>query len=409
MTDAAGATLVMQEIPPGRFSRYDRQNYSLTEAVRVLNRELEPKGFRLVEKGHGKFLDVMFLRNARAEYYRPQLPDQRRTASYNPYARKSNGFDPVRKYQRSVQTISGRDSRNSGQPLGSGLDSHIRTAAHAAAGGGGVRAFPPLHVVEDRIVKVVATRNRTALEIARAIYRPLKSRTRLLDSGPSGMPAFQVMMPETSLPRYVIRQTGGSKPVVQFTVAIDSRRDELTIQGPKTQCQDVVELVQYLDAVEVKKGESLRVVATKSNPMLISKTLRPTLAYLAQAAAQPKKDDPPLPKGKLDPNAAQGVIPIIRGRVTIRDVPGVGLVITGNKEDVEAVMRIIQELDKQGLITAPNVHVHELRHVNSQALADLLTSVYRSLTSLRTGQAATTTTTRSARSRSFPSFARTRY
>jgi general secretion pathway protein D len=376
---SAGATLVMQEVPPGRFSRYDRKKYTLTEAVRVLNRELEPKGFRLVEKSGGRFLDVMFLRSARAEYYRPQLPNQRR--SYRPYSRLDNKFGPVRKLQRSVQTIT---PRRAGDRHGSA----VQTASHSSPGRD-VGAFPPLHEVEDTVVRVVATRNRPALEVARAIYKPLKSRSKLLNSGPSGLPAFEVFPPDLPAHR-AVRQVGGRAKVSLFTIAIDSRRDELTVKAPKTQCEGVIELIRYLDAVDVKRGETVRVVAPNSNAALIAKTLRPQLALLVQAgkAAQPR-EQPPQPAGKQPaPKGEEGIVfPVIRGRVTIREING-QLVVTGNKEDVEAVLRIIRELDRQGLITAPNIKVHFLKHVNSQALADLLTNVYRQLTTLRTGATA---------------------
>jgi general secretion pathway protein D len=390
VADAAGATLVMQEVPPGRFTRYDRQNYSLTEAVRVLNRELEPKGYRLVEKGHGKFLDVMFLRSARAEYYRPQLPNQRgRRAARNPYARSNDGFEPVKRIRRSVQTISARDFRDSRKPRDSGRDSQVRTAAHSAPEGS--RAFPPLQAVEDTVVRVVATRSRPALEIARAIYAPLKSRSKLLNSGPSGMPAFEVYPPEIPRRRGAVRQVAGNVKHPLYTIGIDSRRDELTVKATKSQCRDVVELINYIDAIEVRRGETLKVVATNTNASLIANALRPQLAYLAQAAAaQPKKDEPPPQVGKQPaPRPGEFVFPPIRGRVIIREVGG-NLVITGNQEDVDAVMQIIRQLDLQGLLTAPNIKVHMLRHVNSQSLAELLTNVYRQLTTIRTGQTTTT-------------------
>jgi len=388
VAEAAGVTLVMQEVPPGRFSRYDRQDYSLTEAIRVLNRELEPKGFRLVEKGNGKFLDVLFLRSARAEYHRPQLPNQRPKAR-NPYARSNDGFEPVKRIQRSVHTISARDSRDFGKSLESGRDSRIQTAAHSAPQRS--RAFPPLHAVEDTVVRVVATRSRPALEIARAIYAPLKSRSKRLYWGPSGMPAFEVYPPETPRRQGPVRQVAGSVKHPLYTIGIDSRRDELTVKATKSQCRDVVELINYLDAVEVKRGETLKVVATKTNPALIAKVLRPQLDFLAQAAAaQPKQDEQPPQVGKQQPlRPGEFVFPPIRGRVIIREVGG-QLVITGNQEDVEAVMQIIRQLDIQGLLTAPSIKVHMLRHVNSQALADLLSNVYRQLTTLRTGQLTTT-------------------
>jgi type II secretion system protein D len=411
---SAGATLVMDEVPPGRFSRYDRRDHSLSEAIRVLNRELEPKGFRLVEKGKGKFLDVMYLRSARAEYYRPELPEQQRTVAQNPYARPVYGFEPrkVKKQQRSVQTISargsqvqpagwqGQDRPISRNALASGWDRHTqepgasaRRLIPASRTSERVGAFPPLHAVEDTVIRVVATRNRPALEIARAIYAPLKSRAKLLTAGPSGLPAFQVFLPEPPRRPHSVQQTAGRAKTALFTIGIDSRRDELTVKATKTQCRDVVDLIQYLDAVEVRKGEVLRVVATKSSAARIAGALKPQLTLLAQAAqAQPKdqKQQPPPPKQEPVRQPGEFVFPPIRGRVVIREVGG-NLVITGNQEDVEAVMQIIRQLDIQGLITAPNIKLHLLRHVNSQAMADLLTNVYRQLTSLRTGVVTGTT------------------
>lgn len=378
---AAGATLVMQEVPPGRLTSYDRRAYTLTEAVRILNRELEPKGFRLVEKENGKFLDVMYLRSARAEYYRPQLPRQRR--GRRPYSRLDNQFPTVRKPQRRVEQITVARQAEDRQAPG------IQKASHTTSGRG-YRKFPSLHEVEDAVVRVIATRNRPALEIARAIYKPykpLKGRSKLLDAGPSGLPAFQVFPPARA--GGAVRQTGGLVKRALFTIEFDSRRDELTVKAPKTQCRNMVELIQYLDVVDVRKGEKLQVVPTKTNPEVIAKTLRPQLAFLAQAAkaAQPKGQAPP-PKAKgAIPRPGDMVIPPIRGRVIIRVVGG-KLVVIGNKDDIDAVLQIIQELDRQALFTTPNVKVHLLQHVDSRSMSELLTSVYRQLTTMRTGQIA---------------------
>jgi hypothetical protein len=64
-----GSTLVMQETPPGRFSRADMHKYSRGEAIRILNRALEPKGFRIVDKNN--FLIVLHLDDVRSQYRRP--------------------------------------------------------------------------------------------------------------------------------------------------------------------------------------------------------------------------------------------------------------------------------------------------------------------------------------------------
>ncbi|HLQ46822.1 MAG TPA: hypothetical protein VK137_18905, partial [Planctomycetaceae bacterium] len=67
----SGRSLVMDKTPPGRFSRNDWKTYSLHDALRILNGELEPKGFRLLERG--PVLDLIFLRDARQDYSRPVL------------------------------------------------------------------------------------------------------------------------------------------------------------------------------------------------------------------------------------------------------------------------------------------------------------------------------------------------
>ncbi|MCA9065028.1 MAG: hypothetical protein KDA96_18285, partial [Planctomycetaceae bacterium] len=64
-------TLVMDRVPPGRFSRRDRAEYSVEQAVRILNSELESQGYRLLVQG--PYLVVLNLDQARTEYARPRL------------------------------------------------------------------------------------------------------------------------------------------------------------------------------------------------------------------------------------------------------------------------------------------------------------------------------------------------
>ena len=50
-------TLVMDKIPKGRFTRTDLKKYRRTDALRMLNDELEKQDFRVVEQG--QFLVVL--------------------------------------------------------------------------------------------------------------------------------------------------------------------------------------------------------------------------------------------------------------------------------------------------------------------------------------------------------------
>jgi hypothetical protein len=64
-------TLVMDKVPPGRFARKDKRRYDVDDAIRILNSELEPQGYRLLRQK--QFLIVLNLDKARTEYARPQL------------------------------------------------------------------------------------------------------------------------------------------------------------------------------------------------------------------------------------------------------------------------------------------------------------------------------------------------
>jgi len=466
VAEASHSVLVMDKVPPGRFSNYDREKYTRAEAVRILNEELEPKRFRLVEKG--KFLVVLHLKTARVRYHRPQLP------RYSPKQQKSTDPRPQpQRLQRSVHTIGRERNRNerprrvrqaSGShgddrsqpqrrrpsPQGGKRPSHLRTVNHRSPQQWPDASTPPQRPEELRrtpstpaakpVVQMISAQHRKAVDIARTIYRPLKPRAELIDAGPAGLPAFRVYEPDhqpgsrRSMPAASVsdrsrrrnRRDSSEEPHnvdsgkppgrVLFSIGIDAGKNQLAVKAPPEQNAEVVQLIRYLDTVQVEQGKVLRIAPTRSDPTLIAMTLKPQLVYLVQnkqhnggqnnrrnraGASATDKTQPngapapstdkkqpagKQPMGKQPGEGPGDVIPIIRGRVTIRDVPGVGLVVTGNKEDVDAVLRIIRELDRQGLITAPNIHVQPLRHVNSQALAELLDAVYQQLATIRSGQ-----------------------
>ena len=107
---------LIDKVPPGRFSRNDWNRYSLTEALRILNRELEPKGFRILDRG--QFLDLVFLRDARQDYQRPVLDvahatqqlddaDDAITDIESPQAPKSRSSDATRKSSKQTARQNG--------------------------------------------------------------------------------------------------------------------------------------------------------------------------------------------------------------------------------------------------------------------------------------------------------------
>lgn len=408
--DQSGAQLVMDTVPPGRFNRYDRKRYSQTEAVRILNRELEPSGFRLIEKSNGRFIDVVHLRDARAEYHRPELPNQ---PQHQRYAR--NDWAPERRSaqpRRAVHQISGR--RGARETIrqasdvkrtfaGPARSKYYEKTTEAMKSLSSQQAKPK--APQPKITRVVQPRSRRAVDIARLIYGELKDRAELADRGPGGLPAFNVLNPEIA-GQFLSRRNekfGSDSKRVKFSVGIDSSRNELVISAPPELNHSISEMVRYLDTVTVERGNVLRLVATNSDAKAIASTLSPQLQFLAQN--NQGKQQPPMKKEAPVEQTIPGTGPLpaqlaaiaIRGRVVIQYVQGVGLVVRGNQEDVDAVIRIIKELDRQAKLTTPNIEIHMLKFVNSAALAELLSAVYQQLDTIRTGgtRTGTTTTTQS--------------
>ncbi len=64
--------------------------------------------------------------------------------------------------------------------------------------------------------------------------------------------------------------------------------------------------------------------------------------------------------------------------------------IRGNEKDVEAVMQVIQAIERMAQGTTPGIHVQFLNHVDSESLAALLTEVYEKLTTIKQGSTSST-------------------
>ncbi|MGE3315560.1 MAG: hypothetical protein AB7O26_10630, partial [Planctomycetaceae bacterium] len=177
-----GSTLVMQETPPGRFSRTDMQKYSRGEAIRILNRALEPKGFRIVEKN--QFLIVLHLNDVRSQYRRPVVRDGNETEiqSLTPIVdvrpRSVQEAMPVQDTvvtdvtpRRTVRQVSHEDEIKPATDR-----SGSRTAAAVADSGA---------------TSVVAVNHADAAYVAKVLYNALKERSELIDDGPNGLPGFR--------------------------------------------------------------------------------------------------------------------------------------------------------------------------------------------------------------------------
>ncbi len=88
-----------------------------------------------------------------------------------------------------------------------------------------------------------------------------------------------------------------------------------------------------------------------------------------------------------DETAQEGLL----GPVQIEYLEGLDvIVLRGNKRDVERVQAIIAEIENLAVVTEPSIEVLDLQHVDSQAMADLVTPLYDAVLSPRQGQVSIT-------------------
>jgi type II secretion system protein D len=422
-----GRQLIIDKVPPGRFSRNDWSRYTLSDAVKILNRELEPKGFRILERG--PYLDLVFLRDARSEYARPVV---------------SSAASAVNEFEaNSVNDLAQRKlpSKNTAATTQTAADSRPEGAAKSTASANRPkRNSMILQVAHDEMDEddgteenldlaetprrwvAVTLKHQTARNISRALYQAFEQDAELIDQGPNGLPGFVVWRDVPSANRGpAASRVSKAAPqrLARFAIGVDTKGDRLLIDGPPTEITTVKSLVQKLDVVSNSGDSSVRLVSTKRDPRQVTKTLNSAIKQLAQARASEAASDaevvaqaeiPTKPKAKknakkkADSKPAVPVNPAdpkspsddgemeapenkagtptitgpLKGDVNIEELGDV-LIIKGNEQDVQMVEKLIAEISKMLSGSVPDVNVRPLEHVDSESLADLLSTVYERL------------------------------
>lgn len=409
VAQSTGAVLVADKIPRGRYSRQDFRNYSRSEAVRILNDELEKQDFRILEKG--KYLVVLNLPAARPEYSRLQIESPRQIPAEPATVRDAqpstqqpatgqrpttsfaqrNQTAPANQYQqaprlrafeRSSVTINptrpayDRNSASKYQPRKQrSRPGAIRQLNYQAAGEDAAFATEP--EPQKTVRQLFEPRSRTARSLAATLFGAFGERAELVNEGPDGLPAMQVFSA-------VSKDDPAKSKSIVFTVAADVDANEILVEGPADQVARVVRLLERLDVAPTANGEQTRLVPTQTSAGAIAANLRPAVRRLVAQndgdAAPPMPSDGPDDGDESMPDLVGG----IRGNVDVEAVDELGvLVLKGNTADVDAVMQIIKQIEMLSARSAPDIHLRLLEHVDSFALAELLTEVYDELNQAR--------------------------
>ena len=405
-------TLVMDSVPPGRFAWRDKKQYDIATAIRILNKELEPQGYRLLAQK--SYLIVLNLDKARTEYSRPSIqPDgsteQERTPATEALIRSASASREVsgdgQNQKSSSPVLSNAKRRDkSGSldaraPKSASERSRNRSASAEDSDWNGVPSKasirPVSHggkVVQEEVaaadppgpmsVEEIPLTNGNASELARTIYVVFEKRAALQKNSVNGLPGFAVYDRAED-------GTGRKEESPLFRIAIDQDANQLVLEAPAPRMNHLKKLVADLDKpAEFGSEAAVKVVENKGISAKTAKELNEQIHQLVSMADEgvgtlgAVNDEKTRPTGEL----ANGDDPAInlRGEVNIQAMQELGiLILKGNEADVAKVEEIIQRLETMSVGSLPAIHLLTLQNVDSEAMATLLTSVYEELTELR--------------------------
>ena len=161
------------------------------------------------------------------------------------------------------------------------------------------------------------------------------------------------------------------------------RTELVSVTGRKPPAvQRALQLIEQQNAVSGKRETPRRqqIVQWRAGRPLPQRDVGVRVAQNQPAAGQ-------APPAEAGGEQAKGLL----GPVQIVYLEGLDvIVLRGNPQDVARVQAIIDEIESLSAITEPTIEVYELKHANSQAMADLVNPLYEQVLSPRQGQVSIT-------------------
>jgi general secretion pathway protein D len=378
-----GLTLVMDKVPPGRYARRDNRHYDLTSAIRILNSELEPQGYRLlVQKS---FLIVLNLDKARSEYARPVLSADSQPATQSLIRSANSSRSLPASSDDEARPLHQADRRRSTERR-----SERNLEADASADWGTdstnrIRAVSQSRLIDEEVpddadgrpaqLETVELSHANAAELARTLFVVFEKRAELQRDGVNGLPSFAV---------FDRNEDGTANRAVTplFRIGIDQEGNALLIEAPGSRAPHLKKLIGDLDKPpEFGAEDTVKVVQNNGISAKTAKQLNDQIHHLVSLVDETAKP-PAASQAQEDPASDPAIN--LRGEVNIQAMQDLGiLILKGNEADVAKVEEIIARLEKMSVGSLPSIHVLTLQNIDSEAMATLLTSVYEELTEIR--------------------------
>lgn len=386
LAESQELTLVMERVPPGRFARRDRTRYDLDSALRILNSELEPQGYRLIHQN--QFLIVLNLDSARTEYSRPRVESQ---------TSEKSASTRLVKNAATTRIVSGSDEDDAATPLvagetirpsGGAEEQEWKPARRTAANGKStpIRQASNGRVIQDEVpakevsqkstLETYTLENGKAVDIARTLFVVFEKRAELQSEGLNGLPGFVVFDNPAEV-------TSDDQPGNLFRVGIDQEQNAILVEASANRQASIKRLIADLDKPSNPlDDEAVKIIPNKGLQAATAKQLTQQIHQLV--SMQDEKTAPATgdkPASQLTPDG--GAINL-RGEVNVQAMQDLGiLILKGNESDVAKVEQIIQQLESMSVGSLPSIHLRMVENVDSDALATLLTDVYTQLTELK--------------------------
>jgi type II secretion system protein D len=197
----------------------------------------------------------------------------------------------------------------------------------------------------------------------------------------------------------------------ETVVHIDRRAAQVVVSAPPSTAQAWDRVLKQIDSRPVAGQQTAVIPVSKVDPQTLERTIGLLTAahrvgdsthkkrhigqfvsmfFQPEGGAQPPPpaEGAPPPPGEGPPGEARPGAPgdpfasIGNVRIEILDD---SIIVIGKKEDVEKVLKIIDDIERQSLETLPEVEIYYLKHVDGTALNALITQVYSTSIGTRLG------------------------
>jgi general secretion pathway protein D len=203
---------------------------------------------------------------------------------------------------------------------------------------------------------------------------------------------MQEIAPNASLGIYHLPLTDGST----ITVTVDRIGGRISATGSPSSINAWSLLIPYIDATPDALGRSTQIVPyDASRAATVQRVAQAVNEETAVEGGQPPVANDIDPTTAQDPTTADALLNAasngIMGPVQIEQLPGLDyLVIRGDREDVQRMLILIEQIEQMSREQEPEVRIYPMRYADGSRVGELVTELYEEVYSVSQGSVSIT-------------------